>query len=93
MQGAHLRRAAAYLAAIHEETSSRPRRRHFFSADKREAEGSSQVMRYKAEILSVIYQRNAKRRQVQLPLLHVRAEYEAEIIAERTTSNLRSRRC
>jgi hypothetical protein len=41
------------------------------------------VMRYKAEILSVIYQRNAKHRQAQLPLLHVRAEYEAEIIADR----------
>jgi hypothetical protein len=41
------------------------------------------VMRYKAEILSVIYQRNAKHRQAQLPLLHVRTEYEAEIIADR----------
>ena len=40
-------------------------------------------MRYKAEILSVIYQRNAKRRQTQLPLLHVCAEYEAETTADR----------
>jgi hypothetical protein len=40
-------------------------------------------MRYKAEILSVICQRNAKRRQAQLPFLHVRAGYEAEITADR----------
>ena len=40
-------------------------------------------MRYRSKILSVIYQRNAKRGQAQLPLLHVRAEYEAEIVADR----------
>jgi hypothetical protein len=84
MQGAHVHCAALrflrqrtrkHRADLDDDTSFR------HVSEKRK--GPSQVMRYKAEILSVIYQRNAKHRQAQLPLPHVRAEYEAEIIADR----------